>query len=120
MTSKLIEYREIQAQLADYQAKLKEMKPGVDSDLKIQAEIQAILDKSGKSVSYLLDLFGVASGKAVKVDAEKKTRRARLVKAYVNPHTGETVETKGGNNKTLKMWKDEHGGDVVEGWLKSA
>ena len=28
------------------------------------------------------------------------------------------VETKGGNHKILKAWKEKHGADVVEGWVK--
>jgi hypothetical protein len=39
------------------------------------------------------------------------------VKVYKNPHTGEVVETKGGNHKTLKEWKAEYGSDTVESWL---
>lgn len=34
-----------------------------------------------------------------------------------NPHTGEVVETKGGNHKTRKEWKAEHGSVNVESWL---
>ena len=44
------------------------------------------------------------------------TKRARKVKQYKNPNTGEVIETKGGNHKTLKEWKAKWGGDVVEGW----
>jgi hypothetical protein len=40
-----------------------------------------------------------------------------MFKVYKNPHTGEVVETKGGNQKTLKEWKAEHGSDTVESWL---
>ena len=32
-------------------------------------------------------------------------------------NTGEVVETKGGNHKTLKEWKAEHGSAIVESWL---
>jgi hypothetical protein len=39
------------------------------------------------------------------------------VKVYKNPHTGEVVETKGGNHKTLKEWKAQHGTAIVESWL---
>jgi hypothetical protein len=49
----------------------------------------------------------------------KGKRRARQIKQYHNPHTGEVIETKGGNHKQLKEWKAEHGGDVVESWLKA-
>jgi len=32
-------------------------------------------------------------------------------------NTGEVVETKGGNHKTLKEWKSKYGSDKVESWL---
>jgi hypothetical protein len=38
-------------------------------------------------------------------------------KVYKNPHTGEVVETKGGNHNQLKEWKAEHDSDTVESWL---
>jgi hypothetical protein len=40
-----------------------------------------------------------------------------MLKVYKNPHTGEVVETKGGNHKILKEWKIEHGSDIDERWL---
>jgi hypothetical protein len=43
--------------------------------------------------------------------------KPRQVKIFKNPHTGEVVETKGGNHKTLKEWKAEHGSATVESWL---
>jgi hypothetical protein len=39
------------------------------------------------------------------------------VKVYENPHTGETIETKGGNHGGLKQWKSDHGAAAVEFWL---
>jgi hypothetical protein len=36
---------------------------------------------------------------------------------YKKPHSGEAVEKKGGNHKTLKEWKAQHGSDVVKSWL---
>lgn len=41
----------------------------------------------------------------------KGTRRARSLKLYKNPHSGEIVETKGGNHKLLKEWKGQYGSD---------
>jgi hypothetical protein len=51
--------------------------------------------------------------------AESKTgaRKPRQVKVYKKPHTGEVVETKGGNHRTLKEWKAEYGSATVESWL---
>ncbi|MNJ69786.1 hypothetical protein D3C77_661760 [compost metagenome] len=45
-------------------------------------------------------------------------RKPREVKRYKNPHSGEIVETKGGNHKILKQWKQEHGSDTVESWVQ--
>lgn len=50
------------------------------------------------------------------VGPERVTRRARTVRVYKNPYSGEIVETKGGNHKTLKAWEAERGGDEVESW----
>ncbi|MFG6179669.1 histone-like nucleoid-structuring protein, MvaT/MvaU family, partial [Halomonas sp. THAF12] len=41
-------------------------------------------------------------------------RRKRKLKIYKNPETGEVIETRGGNQKTLKAWKDKHGAETVE------
>lgn len=49
--------------------------------------------------------------------AEKSSRKPRQLKVYKNPHTGERVETKDGNHKTLKEWKSHYGSDEVENWL---
>ena len=55
--------------------------------------------------------------RAPAVESKAGTRKPRQVKVYKNPHTGEVVETKGGNHKTLKEWKAEHGSATVESWL---
>jgi len=69
-----------------------------------------------KDIINILDPHAV-SRKGASVVPEKGTRRARTVKVYKNPHNGEIVETKGGNHKTLKAWKAEHGSDEVESWV---
>ena len=53
-----------------------------------------------------------------KVSATKSTRRPREypVKRYENPHTGDVIETRGGNHTVLKKWKSTYGGAVVERW----
>ncbi|MEX5688894.1 histone-like nucleoid-structuring protein, MvaT/MvaU family [Pseudomonas silesiensis] len=53
-----------------------------------------------------------------KAGATKSTRRPREypVKRYKNPHTGDVIETRGGNHTMLKTWKSTYGGAVVEGW----
>jgi len=73
--------------------------------------------KSLRNVIILLDLH--ASNKAAATGKKAAQERApRKVKVYKNPHTGETIETKGGNHKGLKEWKAQHGADTVESWFK--
>ncbi|TVP54100.1 MAG: H-NS histone, partial [Halomonadaceae bacterium] len=43
-------------------------------------------------------------------------RRKRPMKTYRNPHTGETVQTRGGNHKVLNAWRKQYGSDEVAGW----
>ncbi|MGF6458081.1 hypothetical protein ABIA55_003545 [Pseudomonas frederiksbergensis] len=68
-----------------------------------------------KDIINLLD--PQASRRAPAAQSQPGTRKPRQVKIYKNPHTGEVVETKGGNHKTLKEWKVEYGADTVESWL---
>ncbi len=71
-------------------------------------------DKSAADVLALLDPKPVA---ATSTQAPGTARRKRKLKVYKNPNTGEVVETRGGNQKTLKAWKEEHGDETVESWL---
>lgn len=59
---------------------------------------------------------GSKNEKLTDIIAGQPKRAARKVKCYTNPHTGEKVQTKGGNHKGLKRWKDEYGAATVEGW----
>lgn len=42
--------------------------------------------------------------------------RRKQTRVYENPHTGERIETRSANHKTLKAWKAEHGAETVEAW----
>ena len=44
-------------------------------------------------------------------------RKKRMIKEYRNPYEREIVETRGGNHKTLRAWKDQYGAEVVDSWL---
>lgn len=88
----------------DFEAKLRELMAEYGKSL---PDVLALLDSEGKAAKG-------ATGRAGKDEAPAK--RTRKVKQYKNPHTGETIETKGGNHKTLKEWKATWGGDTVESW----
>ena len=124
MSQKLKELRAKEAQMAKLREELKALENDKElkSDLKLRDEIEALLKKHGRPASHLAVLFDLRAGAprgrkpATKAAAPVRKRRRRKLKVYRNPHTGETVETRGANHKVLKAWKAEHGSAVVESW----
>jgi hypothetical protein len=121
--SRLAEFRKLEQDLAAQLAVLESMKndSGLQAEMAFETKLRGLLAEYGYSlrdVISLLDPAAAKRGKSVPLAApEKGTRKARELKVYKNPHSGEIVETKGGNHKLLKAWKNEHGADVVESWL---
>jgi hypothetical protein len=120
--SKLAEFKALEAQLAAQLKQLDELKN--DGELKREIEFEEKLrklmaeyDVSLKGIIALLDPQARV-GMAAPASAASGRRRQRQVKVYKNPVTGEVVETKGGNHKVLKAWKEQYGAEKVEGWLQ--
>lgn len=61
--------------------------------------------KSLRDIIALLDPDASRNSKTPRAAKAPTSKRARRVKQYKNPHSGEVIETKGGNHKTLKEWK---------------
>jgi hypothetical protein len=122
--SKLAEYRRLEKHLAEQLEALEALKgdAGLKKEIEFETKLRDLLAKYGfslKDVVNLLEPKSVRRGVGAAADAPKAgTRRAREVKIYEHPKTGERVETKGGNHKILKQWKSEHGSATVESWLK--
>lgn len=120
--SRLAEFRKLEQQLAAQLAELETLKndDGLKKEIEFETKLRDLLAKHGYSLRDVINILdpqaGSRKGAAVAADT-KGTRKPRSVKVYKNPHSGEVVETKGGNHKTLKAWKAEHGSDVVESWL---
>ncbi|KQQ55648.1 transcriptional regulator [Pseudomonas sp. Leaf127] len=120
--SKLAEFRQLERHLAEQLAALEAMKgdKGLEQEIEFETKLRALLgdyNKSLKDIISVLDPRLAAKPGRPAPAPEKAPRKPRSVKVYKNPHTGEVVETKGGNHKTLKEWKSEHGSDTVESWL---
>ncbi|WP_419308049.1 histone-like nucleoid-structuring protein, MvaT/MvaU family [Chromohalobacter israelensis] len=89
------------------------------SELEFKEKLEALMkeyDKSPAAVIEMLDPQPESRSKPA-TQTNNVSRRKRKLKIYKNPNTGEVVETRGGNQKTLKAWKDEYGNDTVESWL---
>lgn len=118
--SKLAEFRQLEKHLAEQLQALEALKgdAGLKQEIEFETKLRALLAKYNYSLKDVINLLDPqASRRAPAVEAKSGTRKPRQVKIYKNPHTGEVVETKGGNHKTLKEWKAEHGSATVESWL---
>ncbi|HHX6292450.1 MULTISPECIES: histone-like nucleoid-structuring protein, MvaT/MvaU family [Pseudomonas] len=117
MVSKVQQVADIDAQIAELQKQREEIisSPGYQAEAEFSGKLRELMgsyDKSLRDVIKLLD---------PEARAEKPVRthkRVRTLKRYKNPHTGEVVETKGGNHRTLKAWKDQYGAEAVNSWIE--
>lgn len=74
--------------------------------------------KVSRDVCEMLDptyTTGTKGGK--KATSSNDGRKKRTLKVYKNPHTGEVVETRGGNQKQIQEWKAEFGNEEVVSWV---
>jgi hypothetical protein len=120
--SKLAEFRALEQKLAAQLAELEKLKG--DESLKKEIEFEEKLkklmssyDKSLKDIIAILDPDAPVPTRSNATTA-KPQRKERALKRYKNPETGEVVETKGGNHKVLKAWKEKYGAQTVESWLQ--
>lgn len=118
--SKLAEFRALEQQLAAQLAELEALKKddGLKKEMEFEEKLRTLMSSYGKSLRDVIAILDpqAKAGKPSRQDSG--VRRPRQVKRYKNPKTGEVIETKGGNHKVLKSWKEEFGADVVEGWLQ--
>ena len=117
------QYRETEGAIKELQERLESLKnnEGLQKETEFETKLRNLMgeyQKSLRDVTALLDPQSSYKPKANTVSNQSSggVRRPRKVKTYKNPHSGEVIETKGGNHKTLKEWKAEHGSDLVESW----
>jgi hypothetical protein len=120
--SRLAEFRKLEQQLAAQLAELETLKndDGLKKEIEFETKLRDLLGEYSFSLRDVVNILDPQAGKSRKgapVVAEKTTRKARSVKVYKSPLTGEVVETKGGNHKLLKAWKNQFGSAEVESWL---
>jgi hypothetical protein len=118
--SKLAEFRQLEKNLAEQLQALEALKgdAGLKQEIEFETKLRALLAQYGFSLKDVINLLDPkADRRSPAVEFKSSARKPRQVKIYKNPKTGEMVETKGGNHKTLKQWKAEHGSATVESWL---
>lgn len=118
------EYRSTEESIQELQNRLAALKsnPGLQKEIQFETKLKELLNEYGKSlrdVISIMDLQGAYGKQTKSAAAEKQARSPRKTKVYKNPNNGELIETKGGNHKGLKAWKQQYGAATVEGWLQS-
>lgn len=119
--SKLAEYRQLEKHLAEQLQALEALKgdDGLKKEIEFETKLRKLLEQYGFSLKHIINLLDPqTTARRQSPPPAASTRKPRALKIYKNPHTGEVIETKGGNHKALKEWKLEYGANVVEGWLK--
>lgn len=117
--SRLAEFRALEAQIAEELARLEAMKADekLKSEMDFERKLIGLMAAYGKNLRDIIMILDPHVGRSsVKADEGKGNRKPRAVKIYEHPDTNERIETKGGNHKVLKAWKDEFGSEMVESW----
>lgn len=125
--SKAAEYRALERQIAEQLQALETLKgsAALQQELEFEDKLRKLLAEYGMSLRNVIALLDPNASKAPgltasgKPDGRKGQRAPRALKRYLNPHTNEFVETKGGNHKTLNAWKAKHGHDAVASWVQA-
>lgn len=113
------EYRATEEAIKELQERLKNLSQDdkLKKELEFEGKLRTLMGEYQKSLRDIIALLDPDSkNKAPRAAKATVSKRARKVKQYKNPNTGEVIETKGGNHKTLKEWKAKWGAAVVEGW----
>ncbi|MGM0983281.1 MAG: histone-like nucleoid-structuring protein, MvaT/MvaU family [Pseudomonadota bacterium] len=113
-------YLQKEQQLKQLQEELDKLKNDerLKTELDFKSHLETLMREFDKSAADVIKLLDPTQDADKTSSSTKSTGRTkRKLKIYKNPNTGEVVETRGGNQKTLKAWKEEHGAETVEGWL---
>ncbi|TDX23721.1 H-NS family protein MvaT [Modicisalibacter xianhensis] len=94
-----------------------ESDPKLQQEMEFKSRLEQLMGEFEKTAKDVIAILNPSPAEAKDTASTSTGRRKRKLKVYKHPETGEVVETRGGNHKTLKSWKDEFGADEVESWL---
>lgn len=116
--SKLAEFRALELKLAQQLQELEALKndKNLKKEIEFEEKLNALMSEYGVSLRQVVNILDPEASLSVTASAKGGNRRERQLKVYKNPKSGEIVETKGGNHKVLKAWKEEFGAEEVESW----
>lgn len=115
----IAEYKALEAQIAEQQKRLEALKGDekLQREIEFESKLRSLLADYNYSLRNVIALLDPKAEKGT-LSPMKGARKERALKRYKNPNSGEIVETKGGNHKVLKAWKEQYGAAQVESWLQ--
>src|SRR5690606_37811731 len=119
--SRLAEFRAAEKALQEQMAQLEAMKKdaGLKREIEFEQKLLGLMKSYDKSLRDIIAILDPKQAAKAPGTPPKQQRRPRVVKVYENPHTGVLIETKGGNHRGLKAWKEQYGAKTVESWVRS-
>jgi hypothetical protein len=84
-------------------------------ELEFKDRVLALMSEYGRTTHDVMKILEPSLASSIE-SSGKTARTQRRLKRIINPHTQEVVETRGGNHKQIRAWKDEYGSDEVESW----
>lgn len=110
--------KQLVEQLSEELAQL-EQDQALKGELEFEKKVRDLMKEYKKAPKDVLQVLSaidptITGGKVTAATGGNRARRP--MKTYKNPHTGEVVQTRGGNHKTLNEWRKKHGKDAVQSW----
>ncbi|MBB4867594.1 hypothetical protein HNP46_006508 [Pseudomonas nitritireducens] len=111
-------FRTLEEEIRVRQAQLDDLRddPALKKEMEFEEKLRALMTGYSKSLKDIVAILDPTAKVQAAASNDGRKTRNRKVKQYKNPETGEIIETKGGNHKTLKEWKAKWGGEAVESW----
>lgn len=121
MSNILENYSILGKQLEEIQKNMAEIENNEDfkKEILFKKDLEKVIKNHGMTREKALAALGGVDRESLESKEKNgKSRKKRKLKVYTNPHTGDVIETRGGNHAVIKEWKAEYGADEVESWLQ--
>ncbi|HDY98495.1 MAG TPA: H-NS histone [Pseudomonas sabulinigri] len=117
--SMLQEYRQIEETIRELSERLQSLSNDdkLKKEIEFEEKLRTLMGQYNKSLKDVVAIIDPDNKSTSGKKSATGVKRARKVKQYKNPNTGEVIETKGGNHKNLKAWKEQYGSEKVESWM---
>lgn len=94
--------------------------PEFEQQVSLCREFKSMIARYGLTPNEALDILSNSDldlPLLLPIKTPPQHRPNTSLRVYKHPETGERLEVYEGRSKLLRMWREAHGRDVVEGWI---